>query len=213
MRRTRIKFCGITRSDDLAAAVSSGADALGLVFYPASPRAVTPTEAVHLLKTRPAWVSIVGLFVNAEANWVRETVRRVTLDCLQFHGEESPEYCQQFGLPWMKAIAVAPGDDVMARAAPYADAAAILLDTYKEGVPGGTGECFDWSLIPKELSTPVVLAGGLTPDNVSAAIRSVRPYAVDVSGGVEVAPGRKSAEHMRRFADAVRIADMEDSGH
>ena len=209
MKRTRIKFCGITRSADLAAAVSSGADALGLVFYPASPRAVTSTEAAELLKKKPAWVSIVGLFVNAEADWVRDTVGRVALDCLQFHGEESPEYCQQFGLPWMKAIAVAPDDDVMARAAPYTDATAILLDTHKEGVPGGTGECFDWSLIPQTLGTPIVLAGGLTPENVGTAVRSVRPYAVDVSGGVELTPGHKSAEHMQRFTDAVRAADME----
>ncbi|MEM0952502.1 MAG: phosphoribosylanthranilate isomerase [Pseudomonadota bacterium] len=207
MVRTRIKFCGITRSDDLAVAADAGADAVGLVFYEASPRAVTREQAAALLRHKPAWVTAVGLFVNADAKEVQATLDAVPLECLQFHGTESAEYCDQFDVPWMKAIAVAPDENVAEKTAGYATASAILLDTFKPGLPGGTGEHFDWSLIPDKLPVPLVLAGGLTPDDVEQAIRTVRPYAVDVSGGIESSPGCKSAEKMKRFAAAVRAAD------
>lgn len=201
-----MKICGITRREDAMAAVEAGADAIGLVFYGSSPRAVDITVAGEIVAGLPPMVTVVGLFVDAERDVVESACRFLPLSLLQFHGEEAPRYCSSFGKPWMKAIRVGPDTDIRSAAAPYAGAAAILLDTYKAGVPGGTGATFDWSVIPA-MDVPVVLAGGLSADNVSAAICSARPYGVDVSGGVEDAPGRKSAAKIREFVSAVRAAD------
>jgi len=205
--RTRIKFCGITRSEDLASAVQAGADAIGLVFHAPSSRAVSLEQARKLLGRKPAWVSVVGLFVDADAERVARVAKALKLDCLQFHGSETPEYCAQFGVPWMKALPVAPGSDIGALAGRYEGASALLLDTWKAGVAGGTGEVFDWRLVPGTLPAPLVLAGGLDAGNVEAAIRSVRPYAVDVSGGIETSPGHKCFQRMQAFASAVRTTD------
>ncbi|MDD2700222.1 MAG: phosphoribosylanthranilate isomerase, partial [Sideroxydans sp.] len=182
---TRIKICGITREQDLQAAVAAGADALGFVFYAKSPRNIEIAQAATLLRALPPFVSSVGLFVNPDADFVREVLALAPLDVLQFHGEESPEFCRQFGRPYLKAIRVRAGVDLVECAARYADAQALLLDAYVEGVQGGTGESFDWGLIPQALSLPVILSGGLNPGNVAEAVRAVGPYAVDVSSGVE----------------------------
>jgi phosphoribosylanthranilate isomerase len=207
--RTRVKICGITSREDAIAAVEAGADAIGLVFYENSPRAVDIVGAGEILSRFPAMVTTVGLFVNAAREAVEETCAALPLSLLQFHGEEDPAFCASFGKPWMKVIRVAPGTDISSEASAYGDAAAILLDTFKQGVPGGTGSSFDWSRVPGLPAQELVLAGGLNAVNVGAAIRIVRPFAVDVSGGVELAPGRKSHTAMREFVAAVRTADHE----
>ncbi|PKO84295.1 MAG: phosphoribosylanthranilate isomerase [Betaproteobacteria bacterium HGW-Betaproteobacteria-11] len=215
MRRTRIKICGITRETDRDAAVSAGADALGFVFYPPSPRYVTPERARELILALPPFVSRVGLFVNAPASEVAAALARVPLDLLQFHGDEDAAYCRQFGRPWIKAARVRPGLDLLEYAARFAGsegACGLLLDAWVEGFGGG-GRCFDWSLIPTGLSLPLILSGGLDPDNVESAVRQVRPWAVDVSSGVEavgpmgVRKGIKDAEKISRFIAGVRNAD------
>ncbi|MEE4193122.1 MAG: phosphoribosylanthranilate isomerase [Halieaceae bacterium] len=212
--RTRIKICGITRPEDAQAAAAAGADAIGLVFYPTSPRAVTIEQAQAVLAATPALVTRVGLFVDADAGWVAEVARELSLDLLQLHGDESVEYCETLQYPWMKALRVRPDTDVAAEVARYAAGSAVLLDAYKQGVPGGTGESFDWTQAPAEATVPLVLAGGLEPGNVGAAIDTLRPYAVDVSGGVESAPGIKSPERIAAFARAVAQADgrLEEQG-
>ncbi|MBI5919730.1 MAG: phosphoribosylanthranilate isomerase [Nitrosomonadales bacterium] len=201
---TRSKICGITRVEDLQAAASSGADAIGLVFYAKSPRHVSIEQAAQLLSALPPFVSVVGLFVNPTEDEVRQVLRSVPLDVLQFHGEESPEFCVRFGRPYLKAIRVKPGVDLVQCAARYAAAQALLLDAYIEGTHGGTGESFDWALIPHDLPLPVILSGGLHPGNVQDAIRQVRPYAVDVSSGVEAAKGIKDAAKVAAFINEVR---------
>ncbi len=209
MARTRVKICGITRREDALAAVAAGADALGLNFYPASPRVIDLERAADLVRDLPAMVTVVGLFVDASAESVRAACESLPLGLLQFHGDEPPEFCASFGLPWMKAIRVAEETDIAAEVARYCGASAVLLDTFKAGVPGGTGERFDWQRIPPGgLDVPLVLAGGLTPANVGEAVGSLRPYAVDVSGGVEAAPGVKDPALMDEFLSAVRAADM-----
>ncbi|WPC06664.1 phosphoribosylanthranilate isomerase [Pseudomonas benzenivorans] len=202
----RSKICGITRVEDALIAVEAGADAIGLVFYAKSPRAVSVPQARAIVAALPPFVTTVGLFVDASADELNAVLRAVPLDLLQFHGDETAASCEAVGRPYMKALRVRPGDDVAARIEPYASAAGILLDTYVAGVPGGTGETFDWSLVPRGLTKPVVLAGGLTPENVAAAITRVRPYGVDVSGGVEASKGIKDAEKIRAFVSAVRAA-------
>ncbi len=209
MARTRIKICGITRAHDAQAAAAAGADAIGLVFYPQSPRAVSVAQAQSVLAATPALVTRVGLFVDADAGWVAEVAGELSLDLLQLHGDESPEYCEGLQYPWMKALRVRPGMDVSAEIGRYAGGSAVLLDAYKRGVPGGTGERFDWGLVPAGLAAPLVLAGGLDAGNVGSAIAALRPYAVDVSGGVEASPGIKSADHIAAFADAVALADAQ----
>ncbi len=189
----RVKICGITRNEDLNAACNAGADALGFVFYAKSPRNLSIEQAASLVKALPPFVQSVGLFVDAEPDFVRAVLETVPLDLLQFHGGETPEYCRQFGRPYLKAVRVRPGVDLVKYATDFADARALLLDAYVAGVPGGTGERFDWSLIPASLPKPIVLSGGLTPDNVSEAVQTVQPWAVDVSSGVESAPGIKDA--------------------
>lgn len=207
--RTRVKICGITRAEDAAAAVAAGADAVGVVFYPRSSRYVAPEAAAGLISALPAFVTPVGLFLDADADWVREVQRRVRLDVLQFHGSESAEYCRGFGRPYMKALGVAGADDLRALAGSYDDASALLLDSHAHGEAGGTGQAFDWGMIPSGLARPVVLAGGLRPANVAEAVRRVRPYAVDVSSGVETAPGIKSPALVEAFMNEVRRGDSE----
>ncbi len=206
---TRTKICGITREQDLHAAVAAGADALGFVFYAKSPRNVSPQQAAQLLRALPPFVTSVGLFVDPEEDFVRQVLTHVPLDVLQFHGDEPPEFCRQFGRPYLKAIRVRAGVDLVECAARYADAQALLLDAYVEGVQGGTGESFDWELIPRQLPLPVILSGGLHPGNVAAAVRQVRPYAVDVSSGVEAAKGIKDAAKVAAFINEVKDVDLQ----
>lgn len=201
--RTRVKICGITRVEDAQAAVAHGCDAIGLVFYAPSPRYVMPEIARAIAAQLPPFVQAVGLFVDAEPEYVRAVLAEVRLDLLQFHGDEAPEYCRQFGVPYMKAVRVRPETNLLQYAAAYADAKALLLDTYVSGTPGGTGQTFDWSLIPADLPKPVVLAGGLDAGNVAEAIRQARPYAVDVSGGVEREKGIKDADKIAAFMRGV----------
>jgi phosphoribosylanthranilate isomerase len=206
MSAVRSKICGITRIEDALAAVEAGADAIGFVFYPKSPRAVTVEQAQAIIAQLPPFVSTVGLFVNAEREALKALLNEVPLDLIQFHGDETPAQCDGYHRPYIKALRVQAGDDIAASCALYEKASGILLDTYVAGVPGGTGETFDWALIPKQLSKPIILAGGLTSANVSQAIAQVRPYAVDVSGGVEKVKGIKDHDKIRAFVSAVHGA-------
>jgi len=205
---TRIKICGITRVEDALAAAQAGADAIGLVFYERSPRHVSVAQAAQLAAALPPFVTTVGLFVNAEAAFVHEALAQVSLDLLQFHGDETPEYCAQFGKPYLKAIRVKAGVDLLQCASNFRGARGLLLDAHVEGVPGGTGATFDWTLIPEQLPLPVILSGGLDAENVAAAIEQVRPYAVDVSSGVEAGKGIKDAAKIARFIQEVKRADV-----
>jgi len=208
MSRTRIKICGITRREDLIAAVAAGADALGFVFYSPSPRFVGDDVAAALCREVPPFVSRVGLFVNADPAAVRKTLAAVPLDLLQFHGDEDAAYCEQFGKPYIKAARVRPGLDLVEFARSFGTARGILLDAYVEGY-GGAGQTFDWGLIPQELPLPIVLSGGLTPANVREAVVNLRPSAVDVSSGVEAAKGIKDAGKIAAFVAAVNEADSQ----
>lgn len=207
MSVVRSKICGITRIEDALAAVAAGADAIGFVFYAKSPRAVTAMQARAIIAALPPFVTTVGLFVNASACELNETLDAVPLDLLQFHGDETPEQCEGYHRPYIKALRVKAGDDIAGACNAYASASGILLDAYVEGVPGGTGQAFDWSLIPQGLSRPIILAGGLTVDNVVQAIDQVRPYAVDVSGGVEKSKGIKDHDKIRAFMHNVRATN------
>ncbi|HAM75340.1 MAG TPA: phosphoribosylanthranilate isomerase [Alcanivorax sp.] len=188
MNIPRVKICGITRPDDGRHAARAGADAIGLVFYPPSPRYVSPRQAADIVAALPPFVTTVGLFVDAPPEQIAALLEQVPLDMLQFHGDESPEYCAAFQRPWIKALRMRDGVDPRAEADRYGAAGArgLLVDSYVPGVPGGTGERFDWDRLPADPSLPLVLAGGLDPANVAEAVRRVRPWAVDVSGGVEV---------------------------
>ncbi len=188
------------------AAAEAGADAIGLVFYAKSPRAVSVQQARAIIAALPPFITTVGLFVNASRCEINELLEAVPLDLLQFHGDESPADCEGYHRPWFKALRVGNGEDIAAQIARYPNASAILLDTFVAGVPGGTGERFDWSLIPPTLPKPLILAGGLTADNVQQAIAQVRPYAVDVSGGVEASKGIKDAGKVAAFVQRVRSA-------
>ena len=199
----RTKICGITRIEDALAAVAHGADAIGLVFYPNSPRIVSIQRASAIVSSLPPLVTAVGLFVNATPDEVRQVLSGVKLSLLQFHGEETAAYCEQFNMPYIKAVAVKPGLDLLAYAAQFGSAQGLLLDAYQEGLAGGTGQVFDWKLIPDHLGKPVILAGGLNADNVTLAISQVHPYAVDVSGGVEREKGIKDAAKVAAFIKAV----------
>jgi len=207
--RTRIKICGITREQDVSAVADNGTDALGLVFYEKSPRHVSLQQAEQLARAVPPFLTVVGLFVNPSVDYVREILSKVSLDELQFHGEETPEFCRQFGKPYLKAIRVKPGVDLVECAARYAGAQGLLLDAFVEGTQGGTGESFDWSLIPHDLPLPVILSGGLHAGNVAEAIRQVRPYAVDVSSGVEASKGIKDAAKIAAFIKEVKNVDIQ----
>ncbi|MEP4485027.1 MAG: phosphoribosylanthranilate isomerase [Halioglobus sp.] len=209
---TRIKICGITRVEDALSAAQAGADAIGLVFYPSSPRAVSVDIAREIVANLPPFVTAVGLFVNETASEIERINKSVGLDLLQLHGDETPQFCAALGVPFLKALRVKPGDDVAQLMNAWRDARSILLDAFKPGVPGGTGEVFDWSLVPRSQAGKIVLAGGLTPDNVCGAIQATRVAAVDVSGGVESAPGLKSSEKIAAFVSAVRSADQIPKG-
>ena len=212
MTHTRIKICGITRPGDAQAAVANGVDAIGLVFYGKSPRAVTVEQAQRVVAVVPPFVSVVALFVDETAGEITRILNSVQIDLLQFHGDEAPEFCRQFARPWVKALRVRPETNLEAACHTYRNARGLLLDSWQEGVPGGTGRVFDWQLASTAMSLPVVLAGGLHADNVGAAIARVQPAAVDVSGGVEQSPGVKDAEKIRRFVAAVRVADQQLDG-
>lgn len=203
--RTRVKICGITREQDALAAVAAGADAIGLVFYPPSPRHVTPAQAEAITRHLPPFVTVVGLFVNADADTVAECTRAGRVSLIQFHGQECPDYCGSHGLPWVKAVRMKDDVDPVAEARRYPAAAALLLDAYRPGTPGGTGEAFNWDRVPASLADRVILAGGLNPGNIADAIRTVRPYAVDVSGGVESEPGIKDAARIAAFMRGVDV--------
>ncbi len=206
--RTRVKICGITREEDAGIAVAAGCDAIGLVFYRPSPRYVSPEKAAQIVAGLPPFVSVVGLFVDAEPDEILQVMKRVRLDLLQFHGNESPEACERYDMPYMKAIRVKPDTNLLQCAEEFKHAQALLLDAFIEGVPGGTGQVFDWNIIPKTLQLPVVLAGGLSPDNVAHAVRQVQPYAVDVSGGVELNKGIKDAAKIAAFMRGVSDASL-----
>ena len=203
--RTRIKICGITDPDDARQVASAGVDAIGLVFHPPSRRHVTPDQAAAVINALPPFVSVVGLFLNPSADAVHEILRRLPIDQLQFHGTESPEFCRQFSRRYLKALGMA-GDvaGLSARVAEHETAAGFLLDSHAPGGQGGTGEVFDWSSFPRSYPRPLVLAGGLRCDNVAAAVRQCRPFAVDVSSGVERQPGRKCPELVSKFVSEVR---------
>lgn len=197
--RTRVKICGFTRTEDAVCAAHLGVDAIGLVFYPASPRHVAIEQAKIIAASLPAFVSVVGLFVNADSDFITEVLKHIPIDCLQFHGDESVEACRIYGKPYIKAIRVQADTPVLKIEKQYPDAAGLLLDAYHPGLLGGSGSRFDWDLIPRNMGLPVILAGGLTVDNAEQAVRTVKPYALDVSSGVELAKGIKDAEKMAAF--------------
>ena len=201
--RTRVKICGITRPNDGQDAAALGADAIGLVFYAASPRAVNIETAQAICAVLPPFVTTVGLFVNAPRDEIQQILEKVPLDLLQFHGDEAPAECEGFGRPYIKALRMAAGIDVLAQLKQFTGAAGILLDSYQAGIPGGTGQTFDWSRVPTETDQAIILAGGLQPQNVAMAIEQVRPYAVDVSGGVEATQGIKDRDKMAAFMNEV----------
>ena len=204
---TRVKICGITRPDDGLAAARLGADAIGLVFHPPSPRAVTVAQAQAVIERMPPLVTVVGLFVNPEPSFVEAVLTQVPLSRLQFHGDETPAECRRYHRPYLKAVRMREEVDLARVMGDFADAAGILLDSYQPGTYGGTGIRFEWGWIPRERSRPIVLAGGLTPDNIEEAIRRVRPEAVDVSGGVEAAKGLTDVARIAAFLQGVRHAE------
>ena len=200
---TRIKICGMTRPEDAEIAASAGADALGLVFYDKSPRAVGLACALEIAATLPPFVSLVGLFVNASPQYIESVLSVLRLDVLQFHGEETPAQCARYNQPYIKVARVTPHLDLLQYAVEYVGARALLVDAYVEGVHGGTGQSFDWSLVPQKRPLPIILSGGLTPNNVVAAMQAVKPWAVDVSSGVESSPGIKDPVLIREFIRGV----------
>lgn len=203
-KQTRVKICGLCSVEDAVHASENGCDAIGLVFYPPSPRNIDDLAlAFDIAQSVGPFVDVVGLFVDAKANFIDEVLRQVPLNCIQFHGNESAEFCEQFSRPFYKALRIKPGMDLIEDAAGYASARGILLDTYVRGVPGGTGQSFNWELVPAALNN-VVLAGGLTPENVTQAIEIARPYAVDVSGGVEASPGKKDPSKVSAFINKAK---------
>jgi phosphoribosylanthranilate isomerase len=203
--RTRVKVCGITRLQDVRAVSQAGADAIGLVFYPSSPRSVSVEQAVELVEAFPAFVTSTALFVNPSVDLVNQVIDQVKVDLLQFHGDESADFCRQFSRPYIKAIAMKASTDLTQLALEYHDAKGLLLDTYKPGVPGGTGEVFNWQWVPNDFCMPLILAGGLNAGNVADAIAKTRVWAVDVSGGVEADKGIKSAEKVQQFINQAQI--------
>jgi phosphoribosylanthranilate isomerase len=217
--RTRVKICGITRVEDGVAAAREGADAIGLVFWSGTPRHVSHKQAREIAASLPAFVTVVGLFVDPQPDAVRAALTDVPLDLLQFHGNESPELCASFGRPYIKAVHVKDGVDLLHYASRYGDALGLLFDAFEPGgLPGGTGTTFDWKALPASLPRPVILSGGLTPQNIGAAIRQVRPWGVDVSSGVEAVGedgkprrGVKDAAKIAAFIRGVRDADVRPS--
>lgn len=206
MNRTRIKFCGITRDKDARAGVVLGVDALGFVLVPASPRYISADKAAAIRRKLPPFVDAVALFKDADAAFVQEAVNALRPDLLQFHGAEDPDFCASFGLPYLKAVAMGEKQSLAAQARRYRGAAGLLLDSHAKGGMGGRGEAFDWRRVTPVKAT-LVLAGGLNPTNVGGAVKQLRPYAVDVSSGIEAKPGIKDHDKMRAFVEAVRKAD------
>lgn len=207
LRRTRVKICGFTRPEDAKIAAELGVDAIGLVFYRESPRCVSIAQAQKIAEVLPPFVSVVALFVDPERAWVRQVLERVPADLLQFHGDEAADYCGSFDLPYIKAVRMGDGVDLPALVQSYGKAGGLLLDAYHPEAKGGTGSRFDWDKIPTGLSRPIILAGGLTPENVRGAIEKVRPYAVDVSSGVEEKKGIKDAAKMAALLKEVQNID------
>ena len=203
----RVKVCGITRSEDALSVIELGADALGFVFWPKSSRSVTPDIVRQIEATLPPFINKVGVYVDPTMDWVAETSAAGCLSLLQFHGDESPEFCDQFSLPYIKAIRVKDGVDLLQYATRYRNARGLLLDTYTAGMPGGTGHVFDWALVPQDLPLPVILSGGLNPNNVASAIKQTRPWAVDVSSGVEATKGIKDKIKIAAFMQGVKDSE------
>ena len=205
--RTRVKICGFTQAKDAVAAANLGVDAIGLVFYPPSPRHVSIEQAKEIVEALPAFVTVVALFVDEQESQIREVLSHVSIDCIQFHGDESAAQCRVYNKPYMKAIRMKPDLDIMEIARQYNDATALLLDAYHPGIKGGSGSQFDWDLIPENCTLPVVLAGGLQVDNVRQAVQSVKPYALDVSSGVEAEKGIKDVAKMAAFIQQINEGD------
>lgn len=205
---TAVKICGITRVEDALMAAQAGAHAVGVIFHASSPRCVSREVARQVVDALPPFVTPVALFVNPTAEEVRQVAAQVRPQLLQFHGEEEPDFCAQFGLPYVKVVRVRPGVDLLQYARRYTGAKGLLLDAFVDGSHGGTGTAFDWDLIPARFPMPLILAGGLDPDNVGDAVRRVRPWAVDVSSGVEAAKGIKDAAKVAAFIRGVRNADV-----
>jgi phosphoribosylanthranilate isomerase len=203
MTRTRIKFCGMTRLEDVEQAVELGVDALGFVFVPGTPRAVDARRAARLVAAVPPFIATVGLFLDAEPAAIDAVLAEVPLDLIQFHGSELPEACARHGRPWIKALAMGGPVDLDFQISRYAASRGLLLDAHRAGERGGRGEVFDWSLIPRGIAHRIVLAGGLGPHNVADAVRAVRPWAVDVSSGIESVPGIKDPARMEAFVREV----------
>ena len=210
--RTRIKICGIREALHGVVAADAGADAIGLVFYRESPRFVTPGAAANVVAILPPFVTSVGLFVDADEGKIHDTLKTVRLDCLQFHGSETPEFCASFGIPYVRAVSMKPGVDLLEYAGRFSSARALLLDAHVPGIPGGTGQTFDWSAIPRDLPMPIILSGGLAMENVGPAIRAVRPWAVDVSSGVESSRGTKDPKKIVEFIRSVQSEDAASPG-
>lgn len=204
-----MKICGITNAEDAVHVVESGADAIGLVFYPPSPRAVTVEQAVAIVKKIPAFITVVALFVNAEQNEVENVIKKVKVDLLQFHGDETPDDCARFDRPFIKALRVQPQTNLLQYASEFSMSKGLLLDAFSEGLPGGTGKVFDWTLIPQQFPLPIILAGGLDATNVLSAIEQVKPFAVDVSGGVEFSKGKKDRSKLKAFMQQVNQSCVE----
>ncbi len=207
--RTRVKICGITRIEDALSAASLGVDALGLVFYAKSPRHVMLDQAQLICDALPAFVSRVALFLNPESSLVNQVISHVNIDCLQFHGTEAVEFCESFSKPYIKALGIAGVNDVDALIDQYSSAESVLLDSHRAGEAGGSGEVFDWASISQANCHNIILAGGLNPDNIADAIKQVRPYAVDLSSGVEMAPGKKDSQLMARLMNEVKRVDCD----
>jgi phosphoribosylanthranilate isomerase len=207
--RTRVKICGITRAEDARSAVEHGADAIGLVFFEGSPRHVALEQAERITAAVAPFVTVVGLFVDASPSEIRHVLDNVPLGLLQFHGHEANDDCNRFGLPFIKSVAMKPDIDLRVQIQAYPDAGGILLDAWQPQIHGGGGQAFDWARVPHDLAVPVILAGGLTAANIETAIRQVRPYAVDVSSGVESGKGIKSAEKISAFMKGVRSSDAD----
>ena len=201
---TRVKICGITRIEDALTAIRLGANAIGFIFWDKSARYIDPKEARKIVMALPPFVTVVGVYVNPSSEWVEETCSIAGLNLLQFHGDELPEFCSQFPLPYIKAVRIRSGIDLLQYAAQYSSSNGLLLDSYVEGVPGGTGRTFEWSLIPENLSLPLIVSGGLHAKNVCEAIREAKPWAVDVSSGVEITKGIKDADKIAAFMTGVR---------
>jgi phosphoribosylanthranilate isomerase len=208
--RTRVKICGLTRPQDVKAAVQAGADAVGFVFYEPSPRSVSVEQAVELLRSVPPFVVATGLFVNPDRDYVEQVLSKVPLDLLQFHGDESQAFCQSFSARWIKAIRVRARGDIERAFENFSGASGLLVDAWAADQYGGTGQSFNWNLIPSDRPLPLILAGGLASDNVFGAVKQVRPWAVDVSGGVEVSKGIKHPAKMTDFINEVHRVDETD---